>query len=62
MATRETLLELRALAGNKPIKLKATGRRAISNKVLNWQKKKKGEEEEEEEEGIKAKNQSRYDL
>lgn len=48
MATRETLLELRALAGNKPIKLKATGRRAISNKVLNWQKKKKGEEEEEE--------------
>lgn len=47
MATRETLLELRALAGNKPIKLKATGRRAISNKVLNWQKKKKGEEEEE---------------
>lgn len=56
MATRETLLELRALTGNKPIKRKATGRRAISNKVLNWQKK-KGEEE-----GIKAKNQSRYDL
>lgn len=41
MATRETLLELRALAGNKPIKRKATGRRAISNKVLNWQKKKR---------------------